>query len=57
MCVHACNEIYIGKTERIYAIASKNKIAKIRIQNQPSKIKKKENPTHIINGSVIEIID
>ena len=52
-----CNEIYIGKTERILAHRikehnSKNKSIESAIQSH-----KKENPTHIIDASVIEIID
>jgi hypothetical protein len=42
MCVHTCNEIYIGKTERILAHRikeqnSKNKNIESAIQNQKKK--------------------
>ena len=52
-----CNEIYIGKTERILAHRikehnSKNKNIESAIQSH-----KKENPTHTIDASMIEIID
>jgi len=51
------NEIYIGKTERILAHRinehnSKNKNIESAIQSH-----KKENPIHIIDASVIQIID
>ncbi len=45
------------KPDEFQPIASNNTIAKIRVQNQPSEVTKKENPTHIIDASVIEIID
>ncbi len=50
-----CNEIYIGKTERILARRIKEHSGK----NSESAIRchKEENPGHIIDASDIEIID
>ena len=50
-----CNEIYIGKTERILA----RRIKEHNGKNSESAIRchKEENPGHIIDASDIEIID